>query len=264
MSTSDLIRLEIEQDLAIVTLNRPEKRNALNDAMREELLAVLREAAADKAVKALILTGAGQAFCAGGDIAAMQERAQAPAGEVAFNGWSRQQRTHQAVAFLHELPKPVVAAVNGPATGLGADIAMACDFVVAGAHASFAWNYVLRGLIPDGGGMYFLPRRVGLVKAKELIFSGQTIDAPEALRIGAADRLAEADALLAEARSLARQFTQGSGAAIALGKATLNQSFELDAHTVFAQGSQAQAICYTTTEHQQSVAAFLNRKNRNR
>jgi enoyl-CoA hydratase/carnithine racemase len=264
MTTDLYIRLETGGGIAVITLNRPEKRNALNDSMREELLAALNEAAYDKSVKALVITGSGQAFCAGGDIAAMQERAGAPAGELAFNGWSRQQRTHQVVSLLHTVPKPTIAAVNGAATGLGADLALSCDFIVAGTSATFAWSYVLRGLIPDGGGMYFLPRRVGLSKAKQLIFSGKTIDAQEAFNIGVADKIVQPEALLPEAKDFAGQFTQGSATAIALGKSILNKSFELEAESVFAQGSQAQAICYTTADHQRSITAFLNKTRRER
>lgn len=260
MSSTNRIRLETEDGIATVVLNRPEKRNALDDGMREELLAALRGLADDKSVRAVVITGTGKAFCAGGDIAAMRERAQAPLGELAFNGWSRQQKTHQVVAFLHTLPKPVVAAVNGAATGLGADIALSCDFVVAGEAASFAWNYVLRGLIPDGGGMYFLPRRVGLSKARHLIYSGRTISAAEAQRIGVVDQLVPQDSLLEQARAFIRDCTQGSASAIALSKSILNKSFEMDAEAVFAQGSQAQAICYTSTEHRQSIAAFLEKR----
>ncbi len=259
MTAQQHIRLDIDENIAVVTLDRPDKRNALNDGMREELLAALKQLAYDRSVRAVIITGSGSAFCAGGDISAMQERAKAPAGDIAFNGWSRQQKTHETIAFLHAMPKPVIAAVNGAATGLGADLALSCDFVLASDKATFAWNYVLRGLIPDGGGMYFLPRRVGLSKAKELIFSGKTIDAPTAGEIGAADKVVGSQILLDEAKAFARQFTQGSYAAIALGKSILDKSFEMSAEAVFAQGSQAQAICYTSAEHRQSIAAFLNK-----
>lgn len=258
------IRFTVEESIAVITLDRPEKRNALNDGMREELCAILNRAAGDHSIKALILTGNGQAFCAGGDISAMQERAQAPATDLAFNGWSRQQKTHRLITLIHTFPKPVIAAVNGAATGLGADLALSGDFVIAGDKATFAWSYVLRGLIPDGGGMYFLPRRTGLSKAKELIFSGRTIDAQEALRIGVADQIAPADDVPTQARELARQFTNGSSAAIALAKSIMNKSFELDAESVFMQGSQAQAICYTTAHHQKAIGDFLNKKRRDR
>jgi len=259
MTTSSPIDLQVQDGIAVLALNRPEVRNAMDDAMRVVLIEALDQVARDSAIKALVLTGHGKAFCAGGDIRAMQQRAQAPAGEVAFNGWARQQRTHHAVSLLHALPKPTIAAVNGPSTGLGADIAMCCDFVMASTGASFAWNYVLRGLIPDGGGMYFLPRRVGLVRAKDLIYSGRTIQAEEALAIGVADRVCAPENLLADARAWAAELGRGSGAALALSKSILDKSFELSAEEVFAQGSQAQAICYTTAEHQASIAAFLNK-----
>ena len=258
------IQLTVEEDIAVITLDRPEKRNALNDSMREELCVILNRIADDRSIKVLILTGSGQAFCAGGDISAMQERANAPTTDLAFNGWSRQQKTHRLITLIHTLPKPVIAAVNGAAAGLGADLALSGDFIIADDNATFAWSYVLRGLIPDGGGMYFLPRRVGLSKAKELIFSGRTIDAKEALRIGIVDQIAPTTALLTQARELARQFTNGSSAAIALAKSTMNKSFELDAETVFMQGSQAQAICYTTAHHQKAISEFLNKTRRDR
>jgi enoyl-CoA hydratase/carnithine racemase len=155
------------------------------------------------------------------------------------------------------MPKPVIAAVNGPASGLGADIALACDFVLASDNATFAWSYIKRGIVADGGGLYFLPRRVGLPKAKELIFTGRTVDAAQALALGIADRTAPADRLLDDAVAWAEELSEGSPVAIALSKGILNQSFELHAEQVFAQGSQAQGICYTTTEHRNLVSAFL-------
>jgi enoyl-CoA hydratase/carnithine racemase len=171
--------------------------------MRSDFIVALEKVAADNAVRALVLTGAGKGFCAGGDVAGMQRRMDAPAGEVGFNGWSRQQRVHHSVSLLHTMPKPVIAAVNGGANGLGADMAMACDFVLACDAASFAWSYIKRGLIPDGGGMYFLPRRVGLARAKELIFTGRKVEPDEALRLGIADRVTSAQNLLADAQAWA-------------------------------------------------------------
>jgi enoyl-CoA hydratase/carnithine racemase len=261
MSTAPLqplIDLQIDDGIATITFNRPEKRNAITDGMRSEFVAALEKVAADDAVRALVLTGAGKGFCAGGDVAGMQRRMDAPPGEVGFNGWKRQQGVHHSVSLLHTLPKPVIAAVNGGANGLGADMAMACDFVLASAAASFTWSYIKRGLIPDGGGMYFLPRRVGLSRAKELIFSGRKVDADEAVKLGIADRLCPADALLATARTWAQEMSQGSATALALGKSILNQSFELSADQVFALGSQAQGICYTSAQHRESVMAFLD------
>lgn len=259
MSTPPLIDLQVDTGIATLTLNRPDKRNAMSDAMRAEFIHALEQVAADKAIRALVLTGAGKGFCAGGDVAGMEKRMNAPAGEVGFNGWHRQQRVHHTQSLLHTMPKPVIAAVNGAASGLGADTALACDFIIASEWASFTWSYIHRGIVPDGGGMYFLPRRVGLPIAKQLIFTGRKVDADEALSLGIVDRKTTADQLLADAQAWARELSQGSATALALSKTILNQTFELPAQQVFAQGSQAQGICYTSTEHRDSVMAFLNK-----
>jgi enoyl-CoA hydratase/carnithine racemase len=254
-----LIDLQVQSGIATLTLNRPDKRNAMSDDMRTEFIHALERVSADKAIRALVLTGAGKGFCAGGDIAGMERRMSAPAGEIAFNGWHRQQRVHHTQALLHTMPKPVIAAVNGAASGLGADTALACDFIIASEWASFTWSYIHRGIVPDGGGMYFLPRRVGLPKAKDLIFTGRKVDLDEALALGIVDRKTSADRLLADAQAWAAELGKGSATALALTKTILDQTFELSAQQVFAQGSQAQGICYTSTEHRESVMAFLAR-----
>ncbi|CAE6701818.1 Short-chain-enoyl-CoA hydratase [Paraburkholderia domus] len=253
------IQVTIESRIATITLNRPEKRNAISNEMRLELITALEEVSRDRQVRAVVLTGNGKGFCAGGDVSGMAERMQAPAGEIAFNGWSRQQLVHHTVNLLYSMPKPTIAAVNGAAAGLGADMALSCDFVIASEEASFAWSYIKRGLIPDGGGMYFLPRRVGLARAKELVFSGRKVDAKEALQLGIADRVSAPAALLGDAHAWAAELSVGSPTALALGKSILNQSYELSAPQVFAQGSQAQAVCYTSGEHRDAVLAFLNK-----
>jgi enoyl-CoA hydratase/carnithine racemase len=255
------IEVAIESRIATITLNRPEKRNAITNEMRTELIAALERVSRDPEVRAVVLTGNGKGFCAGGDVSGMAQRIEAPAGELAFNGWSRQQLVHHAVSLLHAMPKPTIAAVNGAAAGLGADMALSCDFIVASQQASFAWSYIKRGLIPDGGGLYFLPRRVGLARAKELIFSGRKVEADEALALGIADRLSEPQSLLREAHAFAIELSEGSPTALALGKTIINQSYELSAAQVFAQGSQAQAVCYTSREHRDAVFAFLNKTN---
>lgn len=255
----ELIDYRCESSIVTITFNRAEKRNAMSDEMRSEFIDALEAVAADKAIRALVLTGAGKAFCAGGDIAGMQRRMSAPAGEVAFNGWHRQQRVHRVQALLHTMPKPTIAAVNGAASGLGADTALACDFVIASEYASFAWSYVLRGIIPDGGGMYFLPRRVGLAKAKALIFTGRKVPCSEALELGIVDRVSAAATLLADAQAWAAELSTASPTALALAKGIVNQSYESTAQQIFAQGSQAQGICYTSTEHHEAVQAFLDK-----
>ena len=252
-----LIEFSVEAGVATIAFNRPDRRNAMSDDMRSEFLSALETASREEAIKALVLTGRGSAFCAGGDISGMQRRLEAPPGEVAFNGWRRQQDVHRVQSLLFELPKPTIAAVNGAAAGLGADTALACDFVLGSEHAKFTWSYIKRGLIPDGGGLYFLPRRTGLPKAKELIFTGRVVEADEALALGIIDRKVAAAELLSAAQRLAADMAQGSATALALGKKILNETFEHSAREIFDLGSQAQAICYTSAEHSEAVAAFL-------
>ncbi|BBI54180.1 hypothetical protein HORIV_66010 [Vreelandella olivaria] len=159
MNQESLVSYSVENGIVLLTLNRPDKRNAMSDAMRAELVDHLQAIRTDRSIRALVLTGSGKGFCAGGDIAGMKTRMEADPATVGFNGWERQQGVHYAASLLLNLPIPTVAAVNGAAAGLGADLALSCDFVIASDYAHFTWAYIARGLIPDGGGMYFLPRR---------------------------------------------------------------------------------------------------------
>jgi enoyl-CoA hydratase/carnithine racemase len=255
-----LVDIELREGIAVLALNRADKRNAINDDMRADLIRALDWAYRSPDVAALVITGRGKGFCAGGDIAAMRERLSAPAGRVGINGWQRQRRTHHLLTMLHDLPKPTIAAVNGAAAGLGADLSLCCDFVIGARDATFVMSYVLRGLIPDGGGMYFLPRRVGLARAKELIFSGRMIDAQEALRINMIESVSDPDRLIDDAVAMAQSMTVGSADALALAKSIMNESFESTAEEIFALGSQAQGICYTTDSHREAVSAFLDKR----
>jgi enoyl-CoA hydratase/carnithine racemase len=256
---AEYVRIGEKNGVATITLHRPDVRNAINDQMRAELIAAFDDAGADNAVRAVILTGAGKGFCSGGDIGGMRARLDAPAGEVAFNGWKRQQSTHRGVAAIHGLSKPVIAAMNGAAFGLGLDMALACDFIIAARGAKMSMSFIKRGLVSDGGGMYFLPRRVGLAKAKELILTARVLEAEEALALGVVDGVASPETLLAEAQAWAEELSQGSPVAIALTKAILDRSFESSDEQVFALGREAQAICYTTTEHRRAVEEFLDK-----
>lgn len=257
--SAEFIETEIRGTAALIRLNRPDVRNAINDQMRQELIEAFEWADRTADIRAIILTGAGKGFCSGGDIGGMRDRLNAPQGDVAYNGWKRQKQTHRGVAVIHGCTKPVIAAMNGAAFGLGLDMAMACDFVVAADGAKMSMSFLKRGLVSDGGGMYFLPRRVGLARAKELILSGRVVLSDEALALGLVDRVTAPDDLIETCIAWAAELTQGSAAAVALTKAILDKSFESSDEEVFAQGRQAQAICYTTKEHRASVEAFLNK-----
>jgi enoyl-CoA hydratase/carnithine racemase len=256
---AEVVTMERRGDVALITLNRPRARNAVNTELRTALTAAVLAAGDDPEVRAVVLTGAGSAFCAGGDVKAMRDRLETPPGEVARAGWMHQRRrTHRLVAALHRLEKPTIAAVNGPAAGLGADLALACDFVVASEAAMFIYSYMDRGLIPDGGGLYLLPRRVGLSKAKEIIYTARRIPADEALALGIADRLAPGDELVAQSVAWAGELSRGSPVALGLAKSILDEGFERTLDDVMALGAQAQAICYSSAEHREAVRAFLD------
>lgn len=258
MSEQDVLRIERRDRVAILRMNRPDARNAVDESLRGALIAALQDAAVDPAVGALVLTGVGSAFCAGGDIAGMKARLEQAPGAVAAQGWQHQRRnTHRLVTLLAEIEKPVVAAVNGAAAGLGADLAIACDHVIASTAAKFAYSYILRGLIPDGGGLYFLPRRIGMARAKDLIFSGRTVGADEALAIGLVDRLADPDRLVDDAVATAAAYAAGSPVALGLAKSILNHSHETSLDSILSAGAAAQGICYASDEHRRSVTDFL-------
>ncbi|MFT4212921.1 MAG: enoyl-CoA hydratase/isomerase family protein [Microbacterium sp.] len=256
MAGFETIEVEVADAVATLTLNRPHVRNAVDDAMRSELAEAVARIHADDGIRVVILTGAGPAFCAGGDIAGMQQRLDE--GERAPElGWRRQRAFHHTVTRLYELDRPVIAAVNGAAFGLGLDLALACDFILLADDAALGESFVHRGLVPDGGGMFHLPRRVGLARAKELIYTGRRVEPAEAERIGLADRVVPAAELTRHAREFARALAAQPPVAQALAKSILNRSSELDLAEVNALGSAAQAICYATPEHRDSVRAFL-------
>lgn len=252
----ETIELSVEAEIAVLTLSRPQARNAINDQMRADLRTAVDHVAADHSIRGLVLTGAGTAFCGGGDIRGMQERLE-QGTRAAELGLRRQRELHETLGKLYHLDRPTVAAVNGPAVGLGLDLALTCDFLFAAETATVSASFIKRGLVPDGGGMFHLPRRVGVAKAKELVFSGRSLTASEALTIGLADRMAPAAELLSLAAGWLRELSQYPQTAQALAKDVLNRSMELSLEQVNMIGSQAQAVCYASPDHQESVRAFL-------
>lgn len=259
----DTLSFRTEGAIGILTLNRPKARNAIDDVMRADLKVAIDHIGADSSVRGLVITGAGDAFCSGGDIKGMQERLKqgARAGEL---GWWRQKEFHETLAKLFQLGKPTVAAINGPAFGLGLDFALTCDFLILADTAQVSANFIRRGLVSDGGGFFHLPRRVGLSKAKELLFSGRTLDAQEALSIGLADRVVAPADLLPAALELLNGFAAHPATAQAMAKSVLNRSLELSFDEINTLASQAQAFCYSSADHQNSVREFLVERERAR
>jgi enoyl-CoA hydratase/carnithine racemase len=250
--------LDLRSDgpVGILTLNRPKARNAIDDQMRSEIRAAVDYIAGEQSIRCLVLTGAGAAFCAGGDIRGMQERLEQGA-KAAELGWRRQREFHETLTKLYHLDRPTIAAVNGSAFGLGLDVALSCDFVYLADSATVAANFVRRGLVPDGGGMFHLPRRVGVSRAKELVYSGRTLGASEALDLGLVDRVLPAADVVGSAVAWLKEIAAHPRTAQALAKGILNRSLELSFDEVNTLGSQAQAFCYSTPDHQESVRAFL-------
>lgn len=261
----DLETLEFRREgaIGVLTLNRPKVRNAINDGMRADLKVAVDFIAADENIRALVLTGAGEAFCSGGDIKGMQERLEQGmrAGEL---GWWRQKDFHETLGKLFNMGKPTLAAVNGPAFGLGLDVALTCDFVFLAEGAQVAANFVRRGLVSDGGGFFHLPRRVGLTKAKELLFSGRTLHDKEALALGLVDRLVAEEDIVGAALIFLGQFVEHPATAQAMAKSILNRSLDLSFDEINTIASQAQAYCYSSADHQESVREFFAERERAR
>jgi 2-(1,2-epoxy-1,2-dihydrophenyl)acetyl-CoA isomerase len=240
-----------------IILDRPQAMNALARRHRERLIALLDEASADPDVRAVVLTGRGRGFCSGADLKSGFDGGARLVGDVARTLERGAQRLITAVL---DCEKPVLAAVNGTAAGLGCHLALACDLVLASEEASFVEVFVRRGLVPDGAGAYLLPRLVGPQRAKELMFFGDTVPAADAHRLGLVNRIVPADALEKTAREWAERLAAGPTRALALTKRLVNCSLDADRAASFAAEAWAQEINMTTRDAQEGVASFAERR----
>lgn len=246
--------VEREDKVLKIILNKPESRNALDMDMRAELSQVLESVSKNPDIRALILTGNGKAFCAGGDLKTMQ------GPFPAFATRKRLKDLHAWLKILINLEIPVIAAVNGVAAGAGANLAFACDIIIASEEARFVQSFVKVGLIPDAGGLFFLPRLVGLPKAKELMLTGRMIDASEAERIGLVNRVVTSDQLMPTALEMASQFSNSPSKAIALMKRILNLSPTSDLDSILELEAIGQEICFGTEDFEEGRTAFLEKR----
>ncbi|MGR6971098.1 enoyl-CoA hydratase/isomerase family protein [Streptomyces cynarae] len=246
-----------DNHVAHLTLNRPDSLNAITPDLRELLIQELQDASADPAVRAVVLTGAGRGFCAGADLRGGAGSGERIAGDVARTIRRGAQRL---IAAVLDCEKPVIAAVNGTAAGLGAHLALACDLVLAAESARFIEVFVRRGLVPDGGGAYLLPRLVGPQRAKELMFFGDALPAGDAERLGLVNRVVPGDALEKTAREWAARLAAGPTRALALTKHLVNTSLDTDRATAFATEATAQEINMTTADAREGVASFVERR----
>jgi len=249
-----------EQSGAIVTLtmNAPESRNALtgNNAPQEFVDACAR-IATDMSVRAVILTAAGTVFSSGGNLKHMQELFDA--SPAALRTWYREGIQRVATA-LYNLEVPTIAAVNGPAIGAGCDLTCMCDIRVASEAASFAESFVKVGLIPGDGGAWLLPRVVGMSKAAEMSFTGDSLTAAEALACGLVSRVVPADRLMDEARSLAGRIAANPGSALRLSKRLLREGQHMRLESLLEMSAGFQALAHKTPQHVEAVNAFVEKR----
>jgi 2-(1,2-epoxy-1,2-dihydrophenyl)acetyl-CoA isomerase len=255
------IQLKIENQVAWLVMNRPEMKNALNAEMREEMFHALADVAANDEVRCLVVTGAGNGFCSGADLSG--SRAASASNEPPHPNAARaamRQNSQRLIRTFWDLEKPVVAAVNGVAAGFGAHLALACDLVVAAEEAKFIEVFVRRGIAVDAGGAYLLMRRIGIAKAKEMVFLGDDLPAREAERIGLINRCVPGAELQAATRALAERLAQGPTFAIGMSKRLLNRAVESDLETSFSDEAFAQSLVSQSQDIKEGMRAFMEKR----
>jgi 2-(1,2-epoxy-1,2-dihydrophenyl)acetyl-CoA isomerase len=253
---SDLIET-IENGIATLTFNRPERLNALSTPIMQGLLDGLPRLAGDPAVKVVVLTGAGRAFCAGGDVKSMAEGGeQRSAAEAAAHLRSRMEVSR----ILHELPKPTIAMINGPAAGAGLALALACDLRIAGTSARLVTAFVRVGFSGDFGGSYFLTRLIGTARARELYFTGRPVAADEALTLGLVNRVVPDEELAIVTIELARSLADGPSVALSLMKRNLNCAESGDLTELLDMEAAHQVQTGRTEDHREAAKAFVEKR----
>jgi len=250
------IESSVTAGVGTVTLNRPEKLNAFAGTMREELLAALRSCEGDDAVRVVIITGAGRAFCAGGDVeymSALQKSGDSDSFRKLLDAG------RDVVLQIASMEKPVIASINGVAAGAGCNLALACDYRIASDQAKLGETFVRIGLHPDWGGTWLLPRLVGRSRALELMMTGRMLGAAEAFAIGMVDRLVAASDLVAETETLARTIADGSPLAIHAIKRAVTASERNDLRAQLELEAEHQLRCFESDEAKQRIAAFTRK-----
>jgi 2-(1,2-epoxy-1,2-dihydrophenyl)acetyl-CoA isomerase len=250
------VDLTVDGAVATIVLNHPEKLNALTVEMRESLSEMFVRLRFDDTVRAVVVTGAGRAFCSGADVDRMA--GQAPDLQA---GRERMQRgAHAFIRALHAIEKPVIAAVRGPAVGIGWSLALACDLVVAAKSARFSQIFRRIGLAPDGGAIWFLTRRIGMAKAKELVFSARFVEAEEALALGLVNHVVADDELEAKAAALAADLAAAPTFALGLAKKLFHAAVGPSLDEYLDIESLVQPQLHHTQDHAEGVAAFRDKR----
>jgi len=258
---SEVLQVDTADGVTTIRLNRPDALNAITQEMAQQLRATLLRLEADDATRAVILTGNGRGFCAGADLADMFARMAGAEGISAAQAleYVRADSVPLIEAMLG-FDKPLIAAVNGPCAGAGMGLALAADVIVAADDAAFTVVFTRRGLVPDFGVTWLLPRLVGMRKARELCLLADPVPAADALQMGMVNEVVPAADLLDAAGRWARRFAQGSASALRLTKRLLAESFELDAHQAVEREFASQALCLTSPDAIEGVSAFLQKR----
>ncbi len=250
-----MIRYEVTDRIATITIDRPEKRNAMTFAMLGDFIATVRRAGQDDDAHVVIVTGSGGSFCAGTDLADLKS----VPGET--RGVRGEAEEHDVWWPLVACPKPVIAAIDGPAVGMGAEFTSQCDVRIASTGARFAWNFAHRGLVPDtGAGTWLLPKLIGLPAALRLLYSGEFLDANGALELGYVAKVVEPDELQAAAREEAERFLRGSPFSHRLIKELAYHGLERDVAEHMRHHVEALQACFRSDDHREGVAAFLEKR----
>lgn len=256
-ASENLILEERDGSVLTIRLNRPDRLNALNVELGAALAASLRRAGDDATVRAVVLTGAGRAFCGGGDVGVLRDaRTRNASNELAALVSSGK----DIVLTLATMPKPVLASVNGPAAGGGANLAIACDFRIASEQANFGQSFAKLGLYPDFGGTFYLPRLVGPARAAELFYSGEMISAAECLRLGIYNRVVPADQLVAETKTAAAALAAGPPIAARFVKERLFGSNRAELEKALDEEIRRQVECFNSEDCAEGLASFFEKR----
>jgi 2-(1,2-epoxy-1,2-dihydrophenyl)acetyl-CoA isomerase len=255
---TDFLQIEIADGVAVLTMNSPETRNVLGFAgPSAEIEAACARISGDRGVRAVVLTGAGKAFSAGGDIKNMLARIDSEGGEAMDDRYYYKEGIHRIPRALYELEVPTIAAVNGPAVGAGLDLACMCDIRIAARSATFAESFVKLGIIPGDGGAFLLQRLVGVAKASDMTFTGDPIDAAEALACGLVSQVVPDEQLLETALAKARRIAANPPHALRMAKRLMRESQHLRLDTVLELSAAFQALAHSSSDHRERVTAAV-------
>jgi 2-(1,2-epoxy-1,2-dihydrophenyl)acetyl-CoA isomerase len=247
------VKLQTTDRVATVTLDRPEKMNALSEEMYVELTRVFAELQTDDNVRAVIVTGAGKAFCSGSDVGGMHNVDMISARE-------RMKRRHRMIQNLVNLEKPVIAAVNGACVGIGFSVALACDLIIAGESARFSQIFKKIGLVPDGGSIFFLVQHLGIARAKELVYTARMLPAPEAHEWGFVTKVVPDAQLLAETETFARELADSATYALGLAKKMFQSMYTPSLEALLETEIMSSTIARLTEDHREGIAAFAEKR----